>query len=176
MQIARDDARVDGTEAGERIERLERIVEIFAAVMNARQSWDIDEIIPEQFFPECLDGGDLREEAMSTDVEAVALVAGGLRDPAHHIGAFNHGDGKPALGEQVRDREVRRNPPMIAIWSPARSCWNRRVGGGASAASSIGWFFDVTKRTSTGCSRHNGTGRVAGCARGPAREAIDSRA
>src|SRR6185312_10047519 len=107
VDVTRHDSyRIHDAESAEGIACLQRIVEVLAAVVDSRQSRDIDELIAEQLFPELLDGSDLGEETMATDVEPVSLVLRSLGDPAYRVTGFEHGYGHTALGEQVRRRKA----------------------------------------------------------------------
>ena len=88
-------------QAAQRIGRLERIVEKLAVIVNARQSRHRDEVFPKNLVPEILDRFDLGEEAVSADIEPVALVLRRTRDPADDIVALEHGDRVALLGQQV---------------------------------------------------------------------------
>ena len=58
--------------------------------------------------PQGLDGGDLREEAMPAEIEAIALVADGSGDSADRVIAFEDDDPRVgALREHVRRRQSR---------------------------------------------------------------------
>ena len=48
------------------------------------------QLVAQDLLPEVLNQPDLREEAMAADVEAVAIVGVGARDPAHDVVALQH--------------------------------------------------------------------------------------
>src|SRR5215204_7258530 len=80
---------------------LERIVEEFVFVIDARKPRHRDELIAQDLMPERLHRGDLREESVTTDVEAKTLVLHGARNTADHVVAFQNGHRNALLRQEV---------------------------------------------------------------------------
>ncbi len=86
----------------QRLEGLERIGEVAAVVIDARQARALDEVVGQNLFPEVDDLLGLGEEAVPADVEQEILVAGGAADAAHVRGiGLDHRGGNAVLGEQI---------------------------------------------------------------------------
>jgi len=75
-----DHHRVHNTETTQGIRRLQRVVEEPAIVVNARHARHRDELVAQHFFPQGLDGFNLRKKSVPPDVESEAFV---LRRPGN---------------------------------------------------------------------------------------------
>jgi hypothetical protein len=101
-QPARSDAqRLQRTEAEQRVHRLERVVEEAAAVIDPREPRADQELLAKDLLPELADVGDLGEEAVPADVEAVVAIAGRAREAPDHRVALEDEGGHALLRELV---------------------------------------------------------------------------
>ena len=102
--------QLDVAEVVQRLEGLERIGEVVAVVVDARQPRALDEVVGQDLLPEVDHLLRLGEEAVAADVEQEVLVAGGAADAADvgRIG-LDHRRGDAALGQQVGGRQARRS-------------------------------------------------------------------
>ena len=75
--------RLDDAEAADDILGAERVGEVVAAVVDAREPRAEQELVAERLLPHLLHPGHLGEEPVPAEVEAEAVVLHGLRDPAH---------------------------------------------------------------------------------------------
>jgi hypothetical protein len=66
-----------------------------------------EELVAEQLVPQRLDGGDLREEPVPADVEAVAVGDDGAADAADHVVGLQDCARPARLGELIRRSQAR---------------------------------------------------------------------
>ena len=99
--------RLDDPEAGDDVAGLERVGEVLPVVVDAREARPDEELVAHHLVPEPLDLPELREEAMAPEVEAVALVLDGLRDPADEPVGLVDDAGGATQTEHVRRRQAR---------------------------------------------------------------------
>src|SRR5205823_3592913 len=85
--------------------RLERVVEVLPAVVDPRETWAGEELVAEQLLPQLLDRLQLGEEAVASQVEAVALELNGLSDAAHHAVGLEDGAPDSTLAQNVGGRQ-----------------------------------------------------------------------
>src|SRR5262249_8544124 len=74
-----DQQGFERSEAGERIQRLQRVIEEMAAIMDARQPRSAEKVLAEDLVPQAVDQRYFRKEAMAADVKAVAAILHGAR-------------------------------------------------------------------------------------------------
>jgi hypothetical protein len=94
--------RLEQAQLTDDIPRLERIREVLTAVVDARKAGPRQEVVPEHVLPEPGDGLQLREEAVTPEVEAVALELHCLGDAADDAVGLEHGRLDPATAQYVR--------------------------------------------------------------------------
>jgi hypothetical protein len=95
LDVAQHDAHgLVETDLPQRVERLQRVVEVASAVVDAAEARPAKELVPEHLAPHLLDLGHLREEAVPPDVEAEPLVGLGPRDAAEVGTALQHRYGR----------------------------------------------------------------------------------
>ena len=87
---AHDPEGLDRPQIGERVHRLERIVEELAPEEDAAQPRPGDEFGTADLVPDLLHFLDLGEEAVPADVETESVVALGPGDPAHQLVCLEH--------------------------------------------------------------------------------------
>ena len=90
----------------QRLEGAQRIGVELALVIDAAHARALDEVVGQDLVPQVDDLLALREEAMPTDIEAVALIFDGAADAAN-IGLvlFDDRDGLARLGQQISRRQ-----------------------------------------------------------------------
>src|SRR5882672_12504301 len=95
--------RFNRPEVPERVGSLDRISEKASAVIDPRQAPPVQHLVAEDLGPEVFDLLVLGEEAVTADVEAIALVLDGPGQAAHlHWVLFQDGDRDVVLEELVR--------------------------------------------------------------------------
>ena len=93
----------------ERVEGLERVVEVLAVVEDAAHAGPQEEVlVGEDLVPEVLDGLHLGEEAVAADVEAPAVALDGAGDAADDVVGLEDGGADVVLGELVGRGEAGR--------------------------------------------------------------------
>ena len=102
--------RLPEPEPAEDVLRRERVREILAGVVDAGEPRPGEEVVPHQVLPHPLDLLQLREEAMPTQVEAVAVELDRLGDPADGAVGLEDDGGVLAQRECVGTRQTRRAP------------------------------------------------------------------
>ena len=103
----RRNARLDEAEPRHDVPGLQRIREVLAVVVDARETRPDQELLAEDLLPQPLHRRDLREEAVAAEVEAIAVVLDGLRDAADDAVRLEHGAGRAAQAQHVGGREPR---------------------------------------------------------------------
>ena len=100
---------LDGTEVAQRVECLERVVEVLALVEDAALAGAEEEVaVGQDLVPQGLDLGHLREEPVAADVEPPAVALDGAADAADDVVALEDGGRASAFAEFVGGREARR--------------------------------------------------------------------
>ena len=80
----------DWAESHERVQGLQRILEEFPAIVNARKPGANQQIVAEYFLPDFLDLGQFGEEPVAANVKAVAVVFDGAREAPNHGVLFQY--------------------------------------------------------------------------------------
>ena len=78
----RAESRLEQAETCDDVARLERVGVVLALVVDAGEAGPDEEVLAEHRLPEAFDLGELREEPMTAEVEAVAVVLDRLGDAA----------------------------------------------------------------------------------------------
>src|SRR5262249_26345530 len=93
--------RLPEAEAPDDVLRRDRVREELAVVVDARESRPLDELGAENLLPQALDGLHLREEAVSAEIEPVAVELDRLRYAPHGSVGLEHRRGEPAPPEDI---------------------------------------------------------------------------
>jgi hypothetical protein len=152
---------LEDAEPRQNVPRQQRIGEVLAVVVDARQPRPREEVVTHQVLPQSLDLRDLREESVTTEIEAVAVVLDRLGDPADEAVCLVDGPWQTAEAEHVGGRQpgrsgsqhrrahrfaVPRHPrPSLPASSPAQIC-EIRSGGRPRSGSSRRACADVASR------------------------------
>ena len=103
--------RLDDPEAGHHVAGDERVRQELALVVDARQARAGEELVAQHLLPQPRDRGQLGEEAVPAEVEAVAAPLDRARDPAHRAAGLEDRAARAAPGEHVGGGEPRRAAP-----------------------------------------------------------------
>ena len=116
--------RLVGAHVEQRVERLQRVGEIFLAIENAAHPRALQEVVGQDFLPQRLDALHFGEEAVAADVVAIALVDLGAGDAAD-------------LATLLKDNRMMRPAVLVQLvggGQPGRSAANDGDRRGRSAA------------------------------------------
>ena len=92
---------LDQPELPNDVPRLEGVIEVLPAVVDAGQPRACQQLVAEDGIPQTGDRGQLREEPVAAEVEAIAVELDGLRDPADEAVGLEHRRRDAALREHV---------------------------------------------------------------------------
>src|SRR5690606_13491718 len=94
--------RLDGAQAAQGVERLDRVVVVLALVVDAAHPGPQQEVLVGQdLVPEGLHLGDLGEEPVAADVEPPPVALDGAGGAADLVGRLEHGAGTARLRQLV---------------------------------------------------------------------------
>ena len=90
-----------GPELADHVHALQRVLEELVVPVDPRLARPPEELVPHDLVPEVVDLLDLGEEAVSAEVEAIAVAHLGAGDAAHLIGRLEHDHRLALLGQQI---------------------------------------------------------------------------
>src|SRR5438874_4869958 len=106
--------------------RRDRIVEVLAVVVDAREPRPLEELVAEHLLPETLNGLELGEETVAAEIEAIAVELDRLCDPTNRSIGLEDGAGPPTTTEYVCGSQAsgpssqNRRTDRLAVQRPRR--------------------------------------------------------
>ncbi len=79
-----DSSRFDRSESPQCVQRFQGVIEELVVVVDPGEPGALQEIVAEHLFPQLLDRRNLGEEPVPADIESIATILSGARDPANH--------------------------------------------------------------------------------------------